>query len=93
MQKETIQRLALPAWESLLVAGLSRDADAAKKTARNLIHRGRFPFPLCRIGTKNLVLVKDLFAALGIEREGSVAHVAEPSRGRGRPRKTAKEVV
>ncbi|MEW5892469.1 MAG: hypothetical protein AB1697_04960 [Pseudomonadota bacterium] len=82
-------RLALHPAEALLLAGLSRDMDAARKTARNKISRGIYPFRVRRIGKQNVVLVKDVLEALGLQEPEAPGSMPQPQRrGPGRPRRS-----
>ena len=87
-------RVALQPSEALFFAALSESIDAARKTARNKISLGTFPFPLRRIGGKNVVLVADFFSALGLSPEkttdGTEGGQEDGIRRRGRPRKLPK---
>lgn len=79
-------RLAIKPGEALWVAGLSSSLAAARKTARNRISDGRFPFPVRHLNGRALVLVADIFQALGLLPQPEATKTA---RGPGRPRKAA----
>lgn len=84
-----MQKLAVLPWESLLLAGLSRDKAAAQQTARNKICNNKFPFPLRVIAGKKVVLLADVYKSLGIDITPASIPVEakEERRRRGRPPK------
>lgn len=90
-----MERIAVQPWESLVISSFSRDESAAKKTARNKIYEGTFPFPLKKIGSQKVVLLSDIYAALGVDTVGQPAPEEKPTpkRGVGRPRKLANTKV
>lgn len=90
-EKKISGRAALQPCEALYFSALSESIDAGRKTARNKISLGTFPFPLRKIGKKNVVLVADFLSALGLSPEkttdGTEGKQEDGVRRRGRPRK------
>ena len=90
-------KIALHPAEALVRLGYSRDLEAAKKTARNLICLGKFPLPLQLILGKQRVLVADVLTAAGLGALPSQALLQpQPTiekRGPGRPRKSLQTTI
>jgi len=91
-------RLALHPAEALVLAGFSKDIEAARKTSRNKICDKTYPLKLSQVLGKQRVLVSDLLKAVGLEADQTYAHwnndepeavekVEKIVRRPGRPRK------
>ena len=51
--------VALTLGDALMSSGLARSEDPAR-VARQMVHRGYYPFPITKVGVKNRVLLIDL---------------------------------
>lgn len=62
------QRIAVHPGEALFLAGLASSITAGKKTARNRLSLGTYPFPTRAVAGRRVVLVADVLAALGVKK-------------------------
>ena len=72
--------------EALYLIGFSRSIEAGKKTAANLMCRQRYPLPLTRLVGKNVVLARDIEAAILAATNVDFPPILKSSRRAGRPR-------
>lgn len=89
-------RVAVHPGDALYVSGLGETREAAAKTARNKIYNKTYPFPLTRVGSRWVVTVVNLMAALGLSepsQELTTEADHKPKRRPGRPRKLANTKV